>query len=46
MEGGDLAVDRQQCREGHWQPKRFGQAPPRGAEVALGARATRMWPIT
>ena len=30
MEGGDLAVDRQQWREGHWQLWRLGQAPPRG----------------
>ena len=33
-----LAVDRQQCREGHWQPQRLGQASQRGAEVAMGPR--------
>ena len=33
MEGGGLAVDRQQCREGHWQPQRPGQASPHGPEV-------------
>ena len=30
MEGGGLAVDRQQCRAGRWQPQRPGQASLQG----------------